>query len=163
MGRSFRGHSQKDFANKFQRLWVITNINKLRSFQYQLLHYAIVTNEKLNQYNSDKLPLCTFCGREVETILHLFCECAIVKRFYRQVLTFINETVLFAVMKGMPTYAELIFNGLPKDAKIVSNLIWLMAKYYVCYRRCTKTDLNIEAFKALVLYVRKMERFKKVV
>ena len=44
-------------------------------FQYKILHRILATNKKLKQYGIKTSDFCDFCGQEVESILHLFCEC----------------------------------------------------------------------------------------
>ena len=59
---------------------------KLRDFQYRLLLGKVITNVDLFEWNLKEDPLCTFCERSCETLVHLYCECpriiSIRKKFY---------------------------------------------------------------------------------
>ena len=50
--------SMTQFNKKFNRIWPIMNINKLRSFQYKLLHYAITMNRRRHTCDKEVDSLC---------------------------------------------------------------------------------------------------------
>jgi hypothetical protein len=53
--------------------------NTLNRFQYKLLHRTIHTKTFLYTCRLVETDLCVFCGETRETIMHLFCDCNIVK------------------------------------------------------------------------------------
>jgi hypothetical protein len=54
-------------------------------FQYKLLHRMIPTNTFLYKCRLVETELCAFCGETRETILHLFCDCNIVKNIWLKI------------------------------------------------------------------------------
>lgn len=64
---------------------------KARWFQYRIIHRIICTNTYLHIIKIKNSPNCTFCNRDVETILHLFWECRIVNTFWQDLIAYINN------------------------------------------------------------------------
>jgi hypothetical protein len=54
-------------------------------FQYKFLHRTILTNTFLYKCRLVETELCVFCGETRETILHLFCDCNIVKNIWLKI------------------------------------------------------------------------------
>ena len=59
--------------------------NTLKMFQYKLLHRTIPTNTFLYKCRLVETEWCAFCGETRETILHLFCDCNIVKNIWLKI------------------------------------------------------------------------------
>jgi hypothetical protein len=57
-------------------------------FQYKFLHRTILTNTFLYKCRLVETELCAFCGETRETILHLFCDCNIVKNIWLKKVIF---------------------------------------------------------------------------
>ena len=91
--------SQVELNNAFNNIWRITNNSKLRSFQYLILHHAIVTNRNLYHYGMLDYDICSLCDDEAESIVHLFCECYLVQEFYIDVKLLIKEQMDFVEIK----------------------------------------------------------------
>jgi hypothetical protein len=53
--------------------------------QYKLLHRTIPTNAFLYKCRLVETDLCASCGETRETILHLFCDCNIVKNIWLKI------------------------------------------------------------------------------
>ena len=60
----------------------ITIENKLRSFQYKLIHNILPTNQRLYKMNIKSSPVCEFCNHVNETLEHMFCKCLNVKEIW---------------------------------------------------------------------------------
>ena len=59
----------------------ITIENKLRSFQFKLMHNILPTNQRLRKMNGTSSSKCAQCDAPCETISHIFYECLAVKIF----------------------------------------------------------------------------------
>ena len=59
-----------------------SNEVKLQSFQIKLNLRAIVTKIALHGMELAQNPNCSFCNNKVETLLHLFCTCPVVLKFW---------------------------------------------------------------------------------
>ena len=69
----------------------ITIENKLRSFQFKLIHNILPTNQCLWKMNVKSSPKCEQCDAPCETISHIFHECPAVKRFWEKVIDWWNR------------------------------------------------------------------------
>ena len=127
-----------NFIHYFTSIYSITWYTKLRSFQYRLLHYAIITNVDLFKWKIIELPKCTFCNEEDESIIHLLYNCTITSKFWndlKQFLHNLNPTIQFELQ-----VSKIIFSNYAQD---IVNQITLIAKQYIYRSRCFKTKPNI--------------------
>ena len=69
----------------------ITIENKLRSFQFKLIHNILPTNQRLWKMNVKSSPKCEQCDAPCETISHMFYECPAVKIFWEKVIEWWNR------------------------------------------------------------------------
>ena len=60
---------------------------KLQSFQIKLNLRAIVCNSQLFGFGMIENDLCTFCEKGSETVLHLFCTCIHVRKFWDDIIS----------------------------------------------------------------------------
>ena len=69
----------------------ITIENKLRSFQFKLIHNILPTNQRLWKMNVKSSPKCKQCDAPCETISHIFYECPAIKFFLGKVIDWWNR------------------------------------------------------------------------
>ena len=67
--------SEERWARLYPTTLRLTKSARLRYFQYRILHKRLTTNVSRNVYKSDISPVCTFCNRAQETVIHLLWEC----------------------------------------------------------------------------------------
>ena len=77
--------SMRDFYRCLSNIDMITNVSKLRSFQYRLLHRAVILNDRLFLYKIHHDSKCTFCGEHKETYVRLFFQCIKVRCFLERI------------------------------------------------------------------------------
>ena len=63
----------------------------LQWLQYRIIHRIIGTNKSLYLMKIKQSPLCTFCGEEDETILHLFFDCRFVSDLLSRFINWLNS------------------------------------------------------------------------
>ena len=68
--------------------------SSLRSFQYKILNNILYLNEKLFKFKIVDSPLCTLCKTENESMLHLFCECAVTGNLLGQFKLWVSDIFL---------------------------------------------------------------------
>ena len=66
----------------FSAIHINTNSSKLRSFQYRMLHNALILNIHLKRWGMTSTDLCTFCNRYRETVKHVFMECSVAQSLW---------------------------------------------------------------------------------
>ena len=147
-----------DFARHFSNLNKITNVPKLRSFQYRLLHRAIVTNRQLYWWKIVSNPSCHFCEKAEESLLHLFCLCDEVKVVWTSMKEWMKKNNIgYEGLSFSPK--NILFNCVhPKPGSVV-NLLTLIVKQYVYRKRCLREPLSKQELKTEFYSVKNIEKF----
>ena len=148
----------KTFCKYFRNIYLITNMSKIRSFQYRLLNHAIVTNIHLFHFKIRSDDLCSFCDCCRETILHLFFYCETVQKFWTDVLKFCDEILDWEVEPEF-NYVNLIFNTLKEQPRHVVNFIFLLGKVYIYRNRCLGKSLSMCEFEHYVYETKAVEKY----
>ena len=151
--------SYKNFLKLFKKIRLITNHTKLRSFQFRLLHNAIITNEHLKHYGITETNLCSFCNREKETIVHLLFDCNEVKEIWEKIEQFIKITFNYTVKL---TAAKIIYNNVHEDATNVINFIVLVVKTRLYVTRCLKQRLCAKSIFEFINQCKNIEKFNAI-
>ena len=152
-----RNFSIKDFHMFFSGIYKITNVPKLRSFQYRLMHGAIVTNKDLYTWKIKSSGECSFgCQEQVETIKHLFMDCPVINNLYLKVR---NYTRKFAGNDIVLTYENVITNKVVYPYSNVKNLLMLLTKYYVYSCRCQRKGLQFNELRAIFVKTQQLEKY----
>ena len=86
-GQNNLDYNEKEIKEIFIRPRHTTLLNKLREFQYKLLHGVIYTKVQLIKFGFVEDNVCSFCKTEVETYTHVFLDCDIVKALWKEVIT----------------------------------------------------------------------------
>ena len=147
--------SLDDFCLLFKRVYKISNVPRNRSFQYRILHRAVVTNKKLCLYGIKQSALCSLCNQHEETIRHLFFDCNESAEFWQQVQkAFERQGAQFRI-----SYSEIVLNMQPGPAMSLQNLICLLGKQYIYRQRCSEKPLNFTEFEAQVYQTQNVERY----
>ena len=68
--------------------------SSVRSFQYKILNNILYLNEKLFKFKIVDSPLRTLCKTENESMLHLFCECAVTSNLLEQFKLWVSDIFL---------------------------------------------------------------------
>ena len=143
------------FMTAFRKIYTITNIPKYRSFQYRLLHRAILTNKNLYKWNVVSSELCTFCNLEAESYIHLFVYCKYVEKLWLEVESLMHR------ISGHPIHFNLktvILNTFV-EGNHINNFIGLVCKQYIYRKRCYKELPKIEEFEQLIWTTKGIEKF----
>ena len=69
----------------------VTMENKLRCFQYKVVHNILPTNSKLYKMKLRTSPSCDRCSHPHENLLHLLYECPSTQTFRQMVISWWNE------------------------------------------------------------------------
>ena len=90
--------------------------SKLRNFQLKLLHRRIPTNvfwgEKIGIKDTNS---CTFCGKEIETLLHLFWTCDKTQNFRISFETWLHSESILSKTKAINKLDALGLNTDPEN------------------------------------------------
>ena len=62
----------------------------LRWFQFKVLQRILYTNDLLFKMNLVPRKECTFCNKQIETVIHLICDCTHIKHIWDRLEHWIN-------------------------------------------------------------------------
>ena len=144
--------------------YLATIESKLRSFQFKINHNIYYTNEKLYMVKMSDTPLCTFCKKETETIVHFFVECDIVKPLWVFLIKILNKShsiqTLTTCQKILGMYEKITETGFD-----IVNHLTITLKYYIhmCKHKHDKPDKAglIERIKDIALIEKRIAKSKE--
>ena len=67
--------SYQEFLKVLSNINKITISNKLHSFQFRVMHLALITNTKLKSWKIIDTDVCHYCKGYPETVEHLLYDC----------------------------------------------------------------------------------------
>ena len=129
---------QDNWDKIFKRCQKVTKDTRLKWFQLRLLHRILPTNKFLFLCKISESASCTFCKEEEETICHLFWDCRVIQRFWKDFLELLKRQC--AGCNNLILSKALILFGEEKETQTDAaiDLILLSAKYYI--HRCRLQD-----------------------
>ena len=123
----------EEYQKLFKKIYSITNITKLRDFQYKLLLCKIFTNQILFTWKVTETDLCTFCNKESESEVHLFVTCKEVKILWEYLTDWLSKQKIIITLST----EQIIFNNIELSKNVVNYLI-LLTKFFIYRNRCQK-------------------------
>ena len=117
-----------EYRESFEVLWKITNISKLRDFQYRLLLNKLVFNSDLCQWGKSENDQCSFCSSKVETARHILMECEQTCSVWRKFKDIFKLADI--------SFETVVLNKFNSNPKSIVNLVALIIKQYLYRCRC---------------------------
>ena len=149
-----------DFSNAFSCLYQITNVPKLRSFQYKLLYKAVILNDKLCKWGITQTDMCSNCQQQVENVYHFFWECNDAQRIWSFVNIYCKR--IFPEEMFSLSFENLLLNSMHQKPQHVINFIFLVAKQYLYASRCLKQTPSTHALEARIEKYRNIEYYNAI-
>ena len=137
-----------DMTKQFNRIYKVTNNSKLRSFQFRLLHNAIVFNNKLKISKIKESEYCSNCQLGVEDALHFFVECEHAQILWHQVQKLLETQ--YHIQDIVIDNHGILFNQIVTQDCHVANFLVLITKYHMYAARCKGEKLNINVIRNLL-------------
>ena len=78
------------FKSIYELPFKVTIENKLRCFQFKIIHNILPSNSSLHKMKLKSSSSCDRCNHPPETLTHLLYECPIVQTFWQKVTAFWN-------------------------------------------------------------------------
>ena len=110
--------------------------NKIKLFYYYIVRGTLRTNRTIHHHVDNISNLCTFCDQNVETIMHLFWECQVVRTFYEVIKEKMDED--YPIFRGTFTLKTFLFGIREEKMYSTQNFYALHLKRYVWIARCKK-------------------------
>ena len=138
-----------------RRLFVITNVPRLRSFQYRMLLKTTITNIQLHRFKIKETEMCTFCEEHVETLKHLFYECRWVRNLWSEIEKLCSTSDRSKVL----SFENILYVNITPNAKLMQNFLVLAAKYFIYRSRCENKKLLYSRFINYIYMFKDMEEY----
>ena len=103
--------------------------NKLRVFQYKILHHVLFLNKRLFTLGKTHSTLCSFCNLENETATHIFAICNKTQRIWETLQWQFRNHIQFSLIT--PQSAVFGFFEIDHGKNVLINHILLIFKYFV--------------------------------
>ena len=113
--------------------------NKIKWFQYQITRGTLKTNYIVSKFIPVISPMCSFCGIDTETILHLFYDCTVIRSFYISAYSIMSNH--WNSEYSLPALKPFIFGNSTIPPHNHVNFLALHLKYFVWLNRCKKRPL----------------------
>ena len=127
--------SKELFLHYFTIAEAATASNKLREFQYRILHSIVTTNITLKSWNIIDNDKCTFCQMEPENLKRLLLHCNYSKIIWDHVKQLIQDISEITVQLSETKTILVISDS--TELKIF-NLVNMVIKQYIYACRCKK-------------------------
>ena len=126
----------------------------LQSLHFRIVKRIIATNTFLYRIGKAENPLCTFCKRENETLLHVLWSCDIVQRFVREVTNDIRSkfNIILRINKRNWFFPSL------ENESIINILVITVAKHTIFRSKYRDFHPNTDIFLALLKLEASKER-----
>ena len=98
-------------------------------------------NKKLLVFRKKNTPLCSFCNKEEETLLHIFSECTYVIYLWQQLAIFLGNNLILPALTPQTALLGLWSDNANHYEPIINHIL-LTFKLYV-YNSGEKSFLNI--------------------
>lgn len=89
------GFDTIDWGMSYTLAFSCTSESKLRLFQFKRLPRKVATNSFLLKIGIKSNDHCSFCKASWEALLHLFLECPLVKSFWSEIGTWMENSSCF--------------------------------------------------------------------
>ena len=130
-GKFFWNPLVKDII--WKKAWLLPHkyciTNKIKETHFKILHKIYPTNVFISKY-TDLSSSCSFCNNEDETLVHLFFDCNIVKRFLADLSFYLfsqQDPYVFS-LKDIFFYYE---NSSDPSFEFLVNFFLLHAKFFI--------------------------------
>ena len=147
-----------DFGKVHTDIYAITNVPRLRSFQYRLLQRGLVTNVQLCDWRITPSDECSFCRKEKETLLHLFVRCSEVSTLWEEISQLIKRNYDDQAEISLSA-RNIVLNAIVAKKRHIANFICLVAKQFIYRQRCLKKSIGVNIFKEHLWNIQRLEKY----
>ena len=140
--------------NYFSLAKSCTNETKLIYFQCKLLNRILTTNTFLHKIGKTENNNCTFCKENPESLIHLFCDCRIIKHFWNECSDWLRNILTFTTTL---TNHTIIF-GIHSEKSLINHII-LICKKYIYNCKYFETIPNFQIAIQKIIQIRNIEKY----
>ena len=137
--------TRETYEESFAIMYSCTRSNKLRDFQYRLLHMTLTTNkEAFHYFNVVPNDRCTFCKSCQENIHHIILYCKFSKVIWVRLQAYFYQTT--GIHLALSDQDIMFGNNLLPFSKLYNHII-IFTKQYIYACRCLS---ELPDFNALI-------------
>lgn len=125
-------------SNSFINYKNSTSETELLSFQYKIIHNAVPTNKKLQDWHIKETDICSYCNIHIDTIVHYLWDCKLSQDVRQGCSNMLNMKELNDVTK-----TEFLFGSGDKRLDNIS----LILKHYIYRIRQGDKQLNMKTLE----------------
>ena len=144
-----RLYNSPDWKAIWSRINTTTIEEKLRNFQYKILHRIVSTNKFLHIIKLRPDDLCDSC-KITETLEHLLWECTKVKKFWK------NFEIFWSNKSKQTLHLDCQTVILGSDCRLLNHLL-LLGKHFIYTARFNSRPLNFSLFIDKIAELRSVE------
>ena len=130
-----------EFKKLFVHINYTTNFTKLRSFQFRMLHNAIIMKDRLKIWGITKDDKCELCKKDKETIIHFFMECEIAQQMYCKMFEYASKYIGSNAYPSLLPYQIIFCYTKGKNVQLV-NFLLIVTKHYLYRMKCFNQKPN---------------------
>ena len=142
--------------NRLIRYIYCTRETKLQTFQFQLLHRRIATDNYLYKMGISLTDSCTFYEQTTETLIHLFWECEFVETFWQNIQYWLIQRQVkpqdFSL--NLSTCLGLVDN----TEDLLLHHVLVIGRYHIYSSKIKKTLPNLHIFSQTFLKCQEIEK-----
>ena len=146
----------------FKSLKNICKENKLKEFQFKLIHRTIVTKKELFRFGIKTDDECLYCG-DKDSIEHSFIESVVTKMFTQNVLDWFIQVNKCQIS---PTIEEILFGitASTLDTTIIRkfNYTVLFMRHYIYSSKLNSLAISIQDFISKLVIKYDLENFSVI-
>ena len=146
-----------DFAvhkEAFNNLYKITNITKLRAFQFRLLHNKVFCNNVLYHWKIKDTKMCDYC-KEIQDITHLLYKCEGTKRIWKEIYKIYQIEVTDLTVN----VENVIYNLVHPRPLHIANFITLVVKQFIYRCKCEERKPELKDIVMEIELIYSMEKY----
>ena len=144
----------------FRSINKYVDIVKYRSFQYKLLHGAIMLNDRLIYCGISQTNLCCMCNLVKEKTKHFFFECAKVEHLLKKIEEYIlvryNEQLTFSIK-------SVILGSVSENEYNYLNLIVTVIKQHIYVKKCGGGKINHKSVIDEIVFIHEIEYHNAII
>ena len=142
----------ESFRKHFKNIYDLTDMVKLRDFQFRLLHNKIFCNDILVHWRKVDSNVCNFCKVEKQTIVHLMYRCPVVQQVWQTL-----ELKLIQFPCDFNTRSVLFNLVINNKTSHVINFIVLITKQYIFRCKCYDVIPSVNQLFSEIANIRRVE------
>ena len=120
--------------------------NRIKWFHYQMVRGILKVNHIVSKFKNGVNENCTFCNGASETIIHLFFECQISRKFIKEALAYLVRFGITYDFNDARPY-EFVMQSRAERWHYKSFVLLLYVKYFIWKSRCGKKVPTMREFK----------------